>query len=189
MQKKIVDLELLLNKQTRLTGIRANFISNSQGDFTGASGSSRDLSNSDDLALLIRLRSLSDVIVTDASTARIERYRPSKWAPIQVWSKTGDFDGLVEIENLSLKQVSDIESAISSLKQQYQSILLETGPTLTGILGQAALIDELKLSLVDAAKLTPEVAAAEALRKLHLGYLNLNQAFEVNGTWFLTFGR
>lgn len=63
-------------------GWRAAIVLNGSGEFVGADGSSKLISNESDLALLLELRSQSDVIVTTGKTARSEQYRSSKFAPI-----------------------------------------------------------------------------------------------------------
>ncbi|MFM6977463.1 MAG: hypothetical protein ACKOWR_01930 [Micrococcales bacterium] len=180
----------LLDSQRRLSGVRANFVVDANGQFTGVTGSSRDLNNEVDLALLKKLRSLSDVIVTDAATARAERYRPSKWAPIQIWSKTGNFQG-IQIENgISALVTQQPTSSLKELCASYDSILLETGPTLTRLIAESELIDELKLTVVGKANLDEASALAGSTAEgLGLGYLHISDYQLVSDTVFFTFSR
>jgi riboflavin biosynthesis pyrimidine reductase len=184
----VPDLHVLLNRQSKFKGVRANLIATADAQFTGASGSSRDISNQVDLALLKRLRSLSDVIVTDAATARAENYRPSKWAPIEVWSATGDFAGVDS--NLKLQKVQSLEESLAMVKATYDSVLLETGPTLTGLIGELKAIDQLKLTIVGAANgASATSASVQVIKRLNLEYLNKSDVYEVSGFYFFSFDR
>lgn len=186
----MTSLRELMDSQTRIQGVRANFVANVHGSFIGSTNSSRDLSNSNDLALLKHLRSLSDVIVTDAATARRERYRPSRYAPIQVWSRSGDFTELTAAERFSMHKIGDPVSELSELRNGHQSVLLETGPTLTSILGAAKAVDELKISITGAqGELEALGGANKAISSLHLNYLKLIDHADIEGTHFFTFGR
>ncbi len=58
--------------------VRANMVVSQNGKFVGANQSSRDLTSSEDLSLLLLLRALSDVVLVGANTARLENYRQPK---------------------------------------------------------------------------------------------------------------
>ena len=58
--------------------LRANMVVSSDRKFVGETGSSRDLTNSRDLELLLLLRAISDVVLVGANTARRESYRQPK---------------------------------------------------------------------------------------------------------------
>lgn len=79
-------------------GWRLNFAIDSSGNSFGNTGSSADVSNDLDRLLLGKLRSLSDVIVTSGKTARLERYRSSKHAPIAIFTTSGDLDSVPAIQ-------------------------------------------------------------------------------------------
>lgn len=180
----------LLASQNRLTGVRANFVATSTGSFFGTQGSSREISNPHDLALLKHLRSLADVIVTDAATALRENYRPSRYAPIQVWSKSGNFRDLHTGPNLTTHKIDNAASAIGTLRQNFKSILLETGPTLTALLAQANTIDQLKITVTGSHNLAEANAGVTiAVSKLNLEYLGRTERIDVGGTQFFTFDR
>lgn len=184
------ELDQVLSQQERLLGIRANFVTNSHGEFVGINGSSRDLSNEADLALLKKLRSLADLVITDAATARNEGYRPSALAPIQIWSKTGNFEGLVAADAFALQQVTDPVAELEMLRKTKQAVLLETGPTLTAQLGDARIVDELKLTVTSAKSESDARHGAElAINQLHLGYLQRSSILSADGNHFFTFGR
>jgi riboflavin biosynthesis pyrimidine reductase len=78
-----------------------NIVSDAQGNFVGATGSSRDISNEADYQALIGYRMAADGILTTAKTARTEAYRRSRFAPLALVSTSGDFSGIpaVEIES------------------------------------------------------------------------------------------
>jgi len=58
--------------------VRANMVVSQDGQFVGPNDTSRDLTNSQDLSLLLLLRALSDVLLVGANTARQENYRAPK---------------------------------------------------------------------------------------------------------------
>lgn len=53
-----------------------------EGNYVGNDGTSKSLSSAFDLKLLIALRSKADCIVTTGATARAEKYKSSRFAPI-----------------------------------------------------------------------------------------------------------
>lgn len=62
----------------RSSWVRANMVVSQDGQFVGENKTSRDLTNKDDLSLLLLLRALSDVLLVGANTARQENYRAPK---------------------------------------------------------------------------------------------------------------
>lgn len=169
-----------------LIGVRVNLVVDSNGSFIGIDGSSRSLSNELDKQRLIELRKLSDVVITDAATARAEEYRPSKWVPIEVWSKSGNFAGVNQ--ELALLHVGEISNEFARLERK--AVLLETGPTLTRVIAALGLIDELALTVTG--KNNSEMAlqtALGALNRLGLGNLSLIDAETTDSTNFFTFAR
>jgi hypothetical protein len=184
----LLELEDLLAQQHKLKGFRANFVTNSKAQFTGPNNSSRDLSNQVDFALLLNLRSLTDVIVTDAATARAENYKPSKWAPIQAWSSSGNFVGVDG--GIAQRKIDNLQESLKQIRENFESVLFETGPTLTQLLGKLFEIDQLKLTVVESPGLqAARSAAAITLDKLALNYLKESSVFTVAGTHFFTFDR
>lgn len=79
-------------------GWRANFVIAEGGASFGVSGDSSDISNPIDRLLLGKLRSLADVIVTSGETARRERYKSSKHAPIAIFTRSGELDTVPAIQ-------------------------------------------------------------------------------------------
>lgn len=79
-------------------GWRVNFAIDAARNSFGETGSSIDVSTDLDRLLLGKLRSLADVIVTSGQTARAEKYRSSKHAPIAIFTSTGDLDVVPAIQ-------------------------------------------------------------------------------------------
>lgn len=105
-------------------GWRVNFAFDSGGKSFGVSGSSADVSSDLDRLLLGKLRSLSDVIVTSGLTARVEKYRSSKHAPIAIFTSSGDLDDVPAIQGTqyftplvltSKSKVAEIETRLSDV--------------------------------------------------------------------------
>jgi riboflavin biosynthesis pyrimidine reductase len=182
----------LLGSYSMLAGIRLNMVIDRHLRTSGHSGTSRDISNSLDRELLVRLRKLSDIVITDAETAQVENYRPSAWAPIQVWSKTGQFGELVTVaaseekQSLELVQVSNLEAQVTHTRQAFQSILLESGPTLSRELAKLGEIDELCLTVseVDDADMAAKVALAFCDSLSLIGF-ELSKLQIIDGTSYL----
>lgn len=63
-------------------GWLASLLVDSDGNTVGPDGTSKSISNSTDLQLLLALRSKSQLIVTTGQTARAEQYRASRFAPL-----------------------------------------------------------------------------------------------------------
>jgi riboflavin biosynthesis pyrimidine reductase len=79
-------------------GWRINFAVNDAGNSYGDTGKSADVTSDLDRLLLGKLRSLADVIVTSGRTARVEKYRSSKHAPIAIFTITGELDSVPAIQ-------------------------------------------------------------------------------------------
>ncbi len=146
-------LELLLSKYRPFEGNRLNMVIDANAQTSGIDGSSRSLSSAADRALLKHLRSISSLIVTDAATAAAEHYRPSKFAPIQIWSKSSNFRGFSNIsadaehQQLTVKHTDDLHLAVAEATLLSRHLLFETGPTVSALLAEANLIDELCLTV------------------------------------------
>jgi hypothetical protein len=179
-----------VSESPKFHGVRANFVVNKNGDFKDSSGSSRGLSNDQDLRNLNALRSQSKLIVTDAATAAIEQYRPSKFAPIEIWSQSGNFRGVQNQVGMSLITTKDAAALLNQRKETYQSIVLECGPTLTRVFAASQLIDELRVSVVDNLDLAVARDVARTFaNSIGLSYLRELPPTEAPGTFFFTFKR
>lgn len=105
-------------------GWRVNFAIDSRGNSFGETGSSDDVSTDLDRQLLGKLRSLSDVIVTSGRTARTEKYRSSKHAPIAIFTSTGELDSVPAIQGTQYftplvitpqSRLSEVEASLSDV--------------------------------------------------------------------------
>ena len=189
-------LDDLLSKYVRTSGVRLAMVIDSKMRVFGASATSSDVSNETDRRLLMHLRSLSDLVITDAATAAIEQYRPSKFCDIEIWSKSGDFRGLKELQSrddkhgISLKIITDADSRLKLLRLSRDSILLETGPNLTAQLAELRLIDIASISVTGAGSAQDAAAILdEFARSMQLGYLALEGKDWFNETLFARFQR
>jgi len=149
------------------SGIRSNHVLTHSGEFSGSDGSSRSISTNEDRALLVEIRSYSDLIVVDAATARLERYRtPSSGASLAIFSKSGNFEGIPAVDDqeasvflfsASADRISQEDSKnvqVQILRNPFEgfqtwansngfkSILLEAGPALTALAFEAGIVSQ-----------------------------------------------
>ena len=151
-----------LDEYQPMDGVRLNMISTPEGEFVGATGSSRDISNSLDRSLIIRLRQLSDVFVTGGNTYRIEKYRKPSISKLAVISSSQMIlpDGVIRLE---------LENALDKLNSTgFRRILLEVGPSLAKYFLEKNLVDEFCLTIPngsepDAAKVCKSLGASLVL--------------------------
>jgi riboflavin biosynthesis pyrimidine reductase len=137
------------------SGIRTNHVISSSGSFVDQYGSSRGLSTPEDLALLIELRKLADLVVVDAATARNERYKRLSNAHLAIVSASGDFTSIpaasatdkvtlfsesrptVERPGFDHHQISAADPFEKILlwakNMEMKSLLVEAGPKLTKV--------------------------------------------------------
>ena len=148
-------------------GIRSNHVISADGSFAGIDGSSRSISTREDRELLLALRSRADLIVVDAVTARLEKYQtPSSGAALAIFSLSGRFEEIPAVEkpsgrvflfsktpNKRFSGTSEISPvAIGdepfngflewAKSQNFKSVLLEAGPTLTTRAFSASIVDQ-----------------------------------------------
>ena len=188
--------EELLSNYHRKTGVQLVMVIDAGLNTSGVSNTSDDVSNQLDRSLLLHLRSLSDLAITDVATAIAENYRPSRLLPIEVWSKSGDFRGLVSIEpaddklGLRLRTVEDTSVTLQNLLAESGSLLLETGATLTSQLASQELIDFAALTVTRASDENSALDALSAFSKqAGFDYLNLESHNWVDSTLFARFRR
>lgn len=136
-------------------GIRSNHVISGAGDFSGTDGSSSSISSTVDRELLVALRSLADLVVVDAETARREHYKlPSSGALLAIFSQSGSFSEIPALEkefNRSILfspkapegfqrhrhvPIPNLENPLEGLSQWahdqgFPAVLLEAGPTLS----------------------------------------------------------
>lgn len=186
----------LLARYKPLAGTRLNFVTTPTLAFTGAGSTSDGLSNESDRALLRHLRAMSDLIITDAATASAEDYRPSKLAMIEVWSRSANFGELSNVSAkppylaMNLQKVSNIAHRLDELSKSHHSILFESGPTLSKALGELKVIDELCLTITNAADESTAIQAGRQWANKHsFGYLTMHDCFTTDSTYFIRLGR
>ena len=126
---------------------RANLVQGLGGSFTDSLGSSRGISNELDRELLLQLRTLADVVVTDGETARREGYRILKACDLAVITRAGYVPaaGVSKMKYVELR-VSPTEAIRQLLESGYQRILIECGPSLVAEMISAGLINQLCLT-------------------------------------------
>jgi riboflavin biosynthesis pyrimidine reductase len=126
--------------------LRVNMVSSVDGAATGESGKSGSLNNAVDKRVFDHLRSVADVIVVGAGTARAEGYGPAA-RPIVVVSRGHELpDGLRDAPpgSVLLTSLGDPAAFRQSLVERgWTSILCEGGPSLLGALLVAGVVDEL----------------------------------------------
>ena len=127
--------------------VRANLVQGEAGQFADSNGSSRGLSNEIDLARLLQLRKLCDVLVTDGETARLESYRVPASCDLAVVTKRG-FNPSASGSNKSYLELkmSPTEAITSLVSRGYERILLEVGPNVLSELIRFGLVDQLCLT-------------------------------------------
>ncbi len=152
--------------------VRANMVTSADGAAT-AQGRSGGLSGEADRQVFSVLRSLADVILAGAGTARAEKYRPVRaseaWPglragraptpPIAVVTRLLDLDPdgpllagaprhARTIVLTTGSHVVSMEAMVSALAERgHRRILIEGGPHLLGQVAAAGLLDELCLTL------------------------------------------
>ena len=126
--------------------LRVNMVSSVDGAATGESGKSGSLNNAVDKQVFDHLRSVADVIVVGAGTARAEGYGPAD-RPIVVVSRGGELpEGLrgAGSGSVLLTPLDDPAAFRRSLVERgWTNILCEGGPSLLGDLLAAGVVDEL----------------------------------------------
>lgn len=84
------DYEALLNSIDHWTGWLATIVATEDGAVVNNIGNSSGIGNHLDLKLLLRLRSLSSVIVTTGATARAESYKSTNLGPLAFITRSPD---------------------------------------------------------------------------------------------------
>jgi riboflavin biosynthesis pyrimidine reductase len=153
-EESVTNVRELAKSYGPWSGIRTNHVISSAGSFFDASGSSRGISTKEDLELLIELRKMSDLVIVDAATARNEQYRKLSSAPLAIVSSSGNFTEIpaaraatgvtlfspikpssnagVGSEHVFISKNEPFRDILGwAASQNMQSLLLESGPTLT----------------------------------------------------------
>jgi riboflavin biosynthesis pyrimidine reductase len=126
--------------------LRVNMVSSVDGAATGDSGKSGSLNNAADKLVFDHLRSVADVVVVGAGTARAEGYRPTD-RPIVVVSRGTELPETLRGAAPGSVELSSLEDPIacrqSWVERGWTHILCEGGPSLLGTLLAAGVVDEL----------------------------------------------
>jgi riboflavin biosynthesis pyrimidine reductase len=166
--------------------MRANFVTTIDGAAYDAHGVTESLGGKADEQVFAMLRSLADVVIVGAGTARIESYGPAD-TPIVVVSHSLNLPpklhqpGIIvattreapakRVERLRASGAEVLERGIGAIAwsemldefeaRGWRKVLCEGGPTVFGELIEADLIDELCLTIA------PVLEAGEAPRIAH----------------------
>lgn len=166
--------------------VRANFVTTIDGAAYDAQGVTGSLGGKADKQVFAMLRSLADVIVVGAGTARAEGYGPAD-KPIAVVSHSLNLPprlhqpGIIVVTTMEApaKPIDRLRAAGAEVltygvgavdwtellaefeSRGWRKVLCEGGPTVFGELIEARLVDELCLTVA------PVLAAGEAVRIAH----------------------
>jgi riboflavin biosynthesis pyrimidine reductase len=175
----------------KVVGVRLSMVANAGLQTFGESKTSSDVSTTLDRELLIHLRKLSDLAITDTATAVAEGYKQSKHVDIEVWTKSGNRRGLSdlaaanELHELKVVHVKDEADQVNELLTRHKGILLETGLTLTKIIAGQKLIDEACITITGAFDEADAIAALlEMKAEIGLHYLPKHSHLWLDQTLF-----
>jgi riboflavin biosynthesis pyrimidine reductase len=157
----------------------------------GDSKSSDDVTTALDRSLLLHLRKIADLAITDAATAAAENYKQSKFVDIEIWTKSGNAREIQsraatgELHAITVVHIEDAAGRLDDLLATHKSILLETGLTLSTALASKKLVDEACITVTRAQN---EPEALEALKHMQttigLEYLTQRSQVWVDETLF-----
>jgi len=125
----------------------ANFVITAAGHWRDENSSSRGISNDLDRSVLIKLRSFNKAVLTGGNTARIEGYRASAKFETFVLS-TGKLPIPSGLTVISATSDTELQEHVIELKDRFDGLLVEAGPTLLSKLVSLDLIDRLFLTVV-----------------------------------------
>jgi riboflavin biosynthesis pyrimidine reductase len=147
--------------------VRANLVQGRAAIFVDENGSSRGLSNPFDLERLLALRQLSDVVVTDGETARLEKYTVPRSADLAVITRLGFQPAASVSKHKYIELIKSPTAAIEDLlKNGYERVLSEAGPNLVRSLISADLVDELCLTNTNGSQAQLEPLGIESAKLL-----------------------
>jgi riboflavin biosynthesis pyrimidine reductase len=158
------------------SGIRTNHVMTKTGQMVDQLGSSRGISTAEDRALLIALRKLSQVVIVDAKTARIEQYR-SLAQDLVIVSQSSDFGSIPAVsDGTNVFLASPARSLASNTASNhieidindpfeaillwadasgFSKLLLEAGPKLSKLAFEAKRVSQSALTI------TPQLSEVE----------------------------
>lgn len=167
--------------------LRTNFVATLDGAAHDTSGVTASLGGETDTELFAHLRSIADVILVGAGTARVERYRPTSSAPLAVVSRQLDIPERLQTPGVLVVTTTDAPAervreltaagvevmahggvtvdwpaALAAFAARgWFKINCEGGPSLHGELVSNGLVDDLCLTIA------PVLAAGDAPRIAH----------------------
>ena len=181
----------LLELFTRVEGVRLSMVCDTGLKTFGENQTSDDVSTPLDRSLLMHLRKIADLAITDAATAEAENYKQSKFVDIEIWTKSGNVRGIQsraatgELHAITVVHIEDAAGRLDDLLATHKSILLETGLTLSTALASEKLVDEACITVTRAQN---EPEALEALKHMQttigLEYLTQRSQVWVDETLF-----
>lgn len=160
MPKRLASRTELAEWLQPLEGVRAILALGAAGSTTGETGTSADVSDEDDRALLLTARSLAAVALTGGATARAEQYKPSERIAIAIFTrdpasvadvpavaKPGSLGTFVIATDAAVTPEVGILEAIGGLTASGKTrVLFEGGPNLLRIAVAAQVVDEIVIS-------------------------------------------
>lgn len=179
-----LDVSLYAFPEVGRPWLRTNFVTTLDGAAHDSEGVTASLGGETDTALFAQLRSLADVILVGAGTARIERYGPDSPKPIALVSRRLDIPERLQQPGITVVTTVDAPAdRVAALRDAGVDVLThgsvaidwpavladfalrgwfkincEGGPTLHGELIDHGLVDDLCLTIA------PVLAAGEAPR-------------------------
>jgi riboflavin biosynthesis pyrimidine reductase len=155
LSNQVSTVEELAKSYGGWDGIRTNHVISSTGSFFDEAGSSRGLSTSEDLELLLALRRQADLVIVDAATARSEQYKKLSSSHLAIVSASGNFNSIPAATpssgatlfgpSNSSRDDSKLEHVVIDPSEPFaalldwarrmnmKALLLEAGPTLTKV--------------------------------------------------------
>lgn len=160
MPKRLASRTELAEWLQPLEGVRVILALGAAGSTTGETGTSADVSDEDDRALLLTARSLAAVALTGGATARAEQYKPSERIAIAIFTrdpasvadvpavaKPGSLGTFVIATDAAVTPEVGILEAIGGLAASAKTrVLFEGGLNLLRIAVAAQVVDEIVIS-------------------------------------------
>jgi riboflavin biosynthesis pyrimidine reductase len=172
------------------SGWLASIVVDEFGNHVGADGTSKTIANDLDLQLLMALRSKCSVIVTTGATARAEKYKSSRFAPIAFITKNqnslSDVPAVISVgtnPNIFLESSSDIidfvEFGTKLSRLGHTSFLFEGGPSTLQQLVDSGNPMQLVLSIINGGQSAHDAADHEDLQQVLYRVLAKDYALEL----------
>ena len=171
------EFNFFTEKLATWNGWLASLVIDQNGRTVGHDGTSKTVGNQTDLQLLIALRSKASLIVTTGKTARIEQYKPSRFAPIAFISRNHSSLGNIpavntpgSYPNLFLSSSKPLHEAFNDFDSElsvagFNNFLFEGGLESMAALSQSTPPLTLVLSIANAQDFD-EAYARELLNKI-----------------------